>query len=336
MYTTVVSLWTVSPYRLATSAWMPTTSTLTSTDVSCRAAKKSSDEKKSEYDGGFMSFLSRPKQEDKVPESKKVNADSDVLWGFFRREEDKKKTSNKPVNKPNRPPTNKPPPTLSKKESSKDSPAKAESSRGEPSMMSRIQSLFSKNTTSPDKDSIKRGSNSTNNPLAAVQKLLTPSDEEWIDVFPKTRIMPGAMVPVTVAGLDLLVIASRDGRRLYCIVNSCPHLGTPLETGQLVRMPIQASPTGQAPPNPLLTSNRWTETDVSNLLQQDGCEDCIVCPLHRTAFALESGQVRGEWCPYPPVLGKVMGTVKAPTAAAVFDVRTRGKNVQVRINSPLR
>jgi hypothetical protein len=30
-----------------------------------------------------------------------------------------------------------------------------------------------------------------------------------------------------------------------------------------------------------------------------------------------------------------MGTVKKPTPAAVFEVRTKGKNVQVRINTPL-
>ena len=76
-----------------------------------------------------------------------------------------------------------------------------------------------------------------------------------------------------------------------------------------------------------------SETDVSDILSQDGCEDCIVCPLHRTAFALKSGEVRGEWCPYPPVLGKVMGTVRQPTAAAVFDIRTKGKNVEVRLNA---
>ena len=69
-------------------------------------------------------------------------------------------------------------------------------------------------------------------------------------------------------------------------------------------------------------------------MANDGCEDCIVCPLHKTAFALDSGQVRGEWCPYPPVLGKVMGSVKRQETLAVFDVRTRGKNIEVRLNTP--
>ena len=181
--------------------------------------------------------------------------------------------------------------------------------------------------------------------------------------------MPGQTVPVSVAGIDLLVIASIDGRSLYCIANSCPHLGTPLETGRLTRLPIETKSVS-APPKPkaipsqsqsdsillsasdatevAVLSNKgmgpndsnseiiFSETDIANILSQDGCEDCIVCPLHHTAFALSSGEVRGEWCPYPPVIGAIMGTVKAPTSAAVFQVRTRGKNIEVLLNSVLR
>jgi nitrite reductase/ring-hydroxylating ferredoxin subunit len=79
----------------------------------------------------------------------------------------------------------------------------------------------------------------------------------------------------------------------------------------------------------------FQENDISRMLQQDGCEECIVCPLHRTAFSLESGEVRGEWCPYPPVIGKLTGAVKKQASLAVFDVRTRGKNIEVRLNTPV-
>lgn len=175
------------------------------------------------------------------------------------------------------------------------------------------------------------------------------TSEEWFPVFPKTRISPGEMVPVTVAGIDLLVIASNDGRKLYCIANSCPHLGTPLETGMLQRRPIETSSKMSPLSTKILSTKSFStstspttdesppllsELEVMTLLQQDGCEDCIVCPLHHTAFALESGQVRGEWCPYPPVIGKIMGTVNAANPAAVFDIRYKGKNVEVRINLP--
>lgn len=175
----------------------------------------------------------------------------------------------------------------------------------------------------------KKDEKKSSNPLMSLQSLWSSNDEEWVDVFPKTRIMPGESVPVQVGGIDLLVVASTDARRIYCIANSCPHLGTPLETGVLARLPVEESTKPSNTPQP------FTEERVTSLLQQDGCEDCIVCPLHKTAFALASGEVRGEWCPYPPVLGKIVGAVKQPVGAAVFDVRTRGKFVQVRLNSPL-
>lgn len=167
-------------------------------------------------------------------------------------------------------------------------------------------------------------------------------DEEWIDVIPKTRLSPGEVVPVTVGGLDLLIVAGfSSSNRVYAIANQCPHLGTPLEIGQLVRLPKEGSETtstgtsSSSSPSSSNPADRWTEFQVSSLLQQDGCEDCIVCPLHKTAFALESGQVRGEWCPYPPVVGKLTGMVKDPTPVATFDVRVRRKNIQVRLNSLL-
>jgi nitrite reductase/ring-hydroxylating ferredoxin subunit len=201
--------------------------------------------------------------------------------------------------------------------------------------------------------------------MSAAQKFVSgffDSEEEWIVVAPKTRISPGEIVPLTVAGIDLLLVASKDGSALHCIANSCPHLGTPLETGTLERLPIE-SPQYMVSDTSALDGNATTikskdviagqggggvvgvsptagvsffqENDISRMLKEDGCEDCIVCPLHRTAFALESGEVRGEWCPYPPVIGKLTGAIKQRSSLAVFDVRTKGKNIEVRLNTPV-
>jgi nitrite reductase/ring-hydroxylating ferredoxin subunit len=230
---------------------------------------------------------------------------------------------------------------------------KKEDKEDSESILGRFQQRFFGNNTAPDKlteeERLKDSSNTrsvaqkyfssfVDNTLPSIRK----SEEQWIPVCPKTRISPGEIVPVEAAGLELILVASKDGNNIYCMVNSCPHLGTPLETGILERRPIEsrestdkndASSSGgdsEQPATPI------QESDVAAMLASDGCEDCIVCPLHRTAFSLSSGEVRGEWCPYPPVLGKMMSTVKQSSAAAVFDVRTRGKNIEVRINTPLK
>jgi nitrite reductase/ring-hydroxylating ferredoxin subunit len=321
----------------------------------------------------FFASQQQPPSESPEPNNKNDESKSGGLWGvgdWFRRDTAEK---------------NKKDQMISKKQNIKipKNNRKPEAAELSPAPLSKLQGLFSFNTTKSPEDKEKErnrnNNNSTNtNPLSVFQKFFAASflktmkpEEKWYTVFPKTRIMPGEMVPVSVAGIDLLVIASIDGRSLYCIANSCPHLGTPLETGRLTRLPIEtksvsttsktvvlpsSSSSSSSSSEPILATSTtsdadvavlgssndssnnilFSETDIANILSQDGCEDCIVCPLHRTAFALSSGEVRGEWCPYPPIIGPLMGTVKEPTSAAIFQVRTRGKNIEVCLNSLLR
>lgn len=148
-------------------------------------------------------------------------------------------------------------------------------------------------------------------------KSLKGDDDSWVVACPKTRISPGEAVPIVVEGLNLLLIASNDAKQLYCVANQCPHLGTPLETGRLEKRP------------------KIDELSAGQSSVVSAFEDCIVCPLHHTAFALGSGEVRGEWCPYPPVIGSLMGAIKPQANLPIFAVRVRGKNIEVRLNSAL-
>jgi nitrite reductase/ring-hydroxylating ferredoxin subunit len=136
---------------------------------------------------------------------------------------------------------------------------------------------------------------------------------EWVVACSKTRVGPGQITPCVVNGLDIIIFASRDGKRLDAFANSCPHLGSPFDLATIERKP--ATERGQR-----------IDDGVG-----DGCVDCIVCPVHRTAFEIQSGDVRGEWCPYPPVIGKVMGFTKPKSKLVKFAVRLKGKNVEVRI-----
>jgi len=154
-------------------------------------------------------------------------------------------------------------------------------------------------------------------------------EDEWIPVCPKMRISPGEVYPVVAGGLELLVIGSKDGTQVFCVSNTCPHLGTPLETGMVERKPCPKI-TGPASKSTGLSTDDDTKVSVD-----DGFEECIVCPLHRTAFSLDTGEVRGEWCPYPPVIGKVMGAVKAKSNLTTFTMRTRGKNLEIKISSQI-
>ncbi|GMH59184.1 hypothetical protein TrLO_g15029 [Triparma laevis f. longispina] len=144
------------------------------------------------------------------------------------------------------------------------------------------------------------------------------NDGNWVKLIKKTEISPGELVPVTILGVDLLVIAppptvlpptsktSKNPLNIYCVSNSCPHLGTPLETGRLS-----------------LTNNNV----------------CITCPLHRTMFELGEGEVEGDWCPYPPVLGPMSGILKGTQVKGrelpVFKVREKGKWLEVRVDSDM-
>ena len=226
---------------------------------------------------------------------------------------------------------------------------KQEDKEDSESILGRLQQRFFGNNTVPDKRAEEERKKNSSNTGSVAQKYfyslvdntlpsIRKSEEQWIPVCPKTRISPGEIVPVEAAGLELILVASKDGNNIYCMVNSCPHLGTPLEIGILERRPIESRENNDKADagSTSADSTPIQESDVAAMLASDGCEDCIVCPLHRTAFSLSSGEVRGEWCPYPPVLGKMMSTVKQASAAAVFDVRTRGKNIEVRINTPLK
>lgn len=126
-----------------------------------------------------------------------------------------------------------------------------------------------------------------------------PKKDEWVPLLKAAEIAPGDIIPVEADGLQLLLVADYDGS-VYCVANVCPHLGTPLDQGSI----------GQG---------------------------TIVCPLHKSAFSLETGDLVGDWCPFPPVLGPlVLGKLQPPRNLATFQVRSRGQDIEALINRNLK
>lgn len=124
--------------------------------------------------------------------------------------------------------------------------------------------------------------------------------EEWVTVLKSKDIASGDLVPVEVDGLAILIAADLDGK-IFAIANSCPHLGTPLENGRL------------------------------------GEGSTIVCPLHKSAFSLQSGEVVGDWCPFPPILGPlILGNLAPPEKVGTFPVRAKGGSIEVFIDRNLK
>lgn len=137
------------------------------------------------------------------------------------------------------------------------------------------------------------------NPDGSIRVKGVKAKDEWVPLLKATDIAPGDIIPVESKGLQLLLVADYDGS-VYCVANICPHLGTPLDQGSL----------------------------------GDGT---IVCPLHKSAFSLETGELVGDWCPFPPVLGPlVLGKLQPPRDLAVFQVRSRGSDIEALVNVNLK
>jgi nitrite reductase/ring-hydroxylating ferredoxin subunit len=114
----------------------------------------------------------------------------------------------------------------------------------------------------------------------------------WIQVLSQDELPEGAKRVVNVEGRDILLV--RHEGQVYAADNTCPHMGARLEKGEVTK---------------------------------DGA---IVCPRHRSAFDLHSGDVK-EWSPWPPGVGRVLGAVSREKALPVFPTRVEGGSIWVSL-----
>ncbi len=104
----------------------------------------------------------------------------------------------------------------------------------------------------------------------------------WIKVLPQDELPPNGRKVVKVEQRAILLL--HHDNEIYAVENSCPHLRLPMQKGKLT---------------------------------EDGA---IICPFHRSAFDLRTGNIK-EWSTFPPGVGKVLGMIAKEKALPVFPTR---------------
>lgn len=115
----------------------------------------------------------------------------------------------------------------------------------------------------------------------------------WVKVLSQEELPPNERKVVKVEDRKILLI--HHNQQIYAIENSCPHLKLPLQKGKI-------------------TDN-----------------GAIVCPFHRSAFDLATGNPT-EWIAFPPGINKVMSLVSKEKALPVFPTRVEEGSIWVALS----
>lgn len=114
----------------------------------------------------------------------------------------------------------------------------------------------------------------------------------WVKVLSESELSQGDQRVVKVNEDKVLLV--NHGGTLCAVQNSCPHMRAPLNKGKI--------------------------TD-------DGA---IVCPLHRSAFDLRTGQPK-SWIPWPPGIGKLLAAISKEKPLKVYPTRVEEGDIWVEL-----
>lgn len=121
---------------------------------------------------------------------------------------------------------------------------------------------------------------------------MTDEQETWVDLVASAELPEGARRVVRAEGREVLLL--RQGGQVYAVAARCPHMGAPLERGELTE------------------------------------EGSIICPWHHSAFNVRTGDVEA-WTPWPPAVGRVLGALRRERALPVFPVKEEAGRIWVRL-----
>ncbi len=104
----------------------------------------------------------------------------------------------------------------------------------------------------------------------------------WAQALPLSALQQNTRHKMTINNHDILLLWHKD--EVHAIQSQCPHFKLPLTKGELT-------------------------------------DDCaIICPFHKSAFDLKTGDV-ACWSPWPPVVGKLLGKISKEKQLKVYPTR---------------
>ena len=114
----------------------------------------------------------------------------------------------------------------------------------------------------------------------------------WVKVFPESEFPEGERRVVKLEDHSILII--RENGKLYALDSACPHMRFSLKGGRITE------------------------------------DEAIVCPLHHSAFDLNTGDVK-DWTPWPPLVGKMMGALVREHALHVYPTRIEEGSIWIEL-----
>ncbi len=111
---------------------------------------------------------------------------------------------------------------------------------------------------------------------------------KWIKVANVDDLTTGMRTVIKVGKVEVLLV-NHNGT-IFAVRNQCPHMGWPLKGGKITE------------------------------------EGCIVCPLHRGEFDIETGEVK-RWSNWPIGVGDFLGGLIQESSLQTYVVRQEGTSI---------
>lgn len=116
----------------------------------------------------------------------------------------------------------------------------------------------------------------------------------WTKALAVSDLAPNTKQVVKLEERSLLLL--NESGTIYATDSICPHLKLPLKKAKVT---------------------------------PDGA---LVCPWHRSEFDLATGNVK-NWCPFPPVVGNVLGKISSEKTLGVFPTKVEDGQILVDLSA---